>query len=107
MVLAQYAETYPVKEEVDEDDVAAVVGRWTGIPVDRLLESETQKLIHLEERLHERVVGQDEAVEAVSNQLFLWLQGEQRTITVFPLSASSRIFSPIVSNVSVYESESS
>ena len=58
-----------VKEEVDEDDVAAVVGRWTGIPVDRLLESETQKLIHLEERLHERVVGQDEAVEAVSNAL--------------------------------------
>src|SRR5437588_7556464 len=49
-----------VKEEVDEDDIAAVVGRWTGIPVDRLLESETQKLIHLEERLHERVVGQND-----------------------------------------------
>src|SRR4051794_36896412 len=58
-----------VKEEVDEDDIAAVVGRWTGIPVDRLMESETQKLIHLEERLHERVVGQNEAVEAVSNAL--------------------------------------
>src|SRR5262249_13803930 len=53
-----------VKEEVDEDDVAAVVGRWTGIPVDRLLEGETEKLIHMEERLHQRVVGQDEAVEA-------------------------------------------
>src|SRR5437762_1297885 len=58
-----------VKEEVDEDDVAAVVARWTGIPVDRLLEGETEKLIHMEERLHDRVVGQDEAVEAVANAL--------------------------------------
>src|ERR687887_472040 len=58
-----------VKEEVDEDDVAAVVARWTGIPVDRLLEGETEKLIHMEERLHERVIGQDEAVEAVANAL--------------------------------------
>jgi ATP-dependent Clp protease ATP-binding subunit ClpB len=58
-----------VKEEVDEDDVASVVARWTGIPVDRLLEGETEKLIHMEERLHERVVGQDEAVEAVANAL--------------------------------------
>src|SRR5213596_2926817 len=58
-----------VKEEVDEDDVAAVVARWTGIPVDRLLEGETEKLIHMEERLHQRVIGQDEAVEAVANAL--------------------------------------
>jgi len=58
-----------VKEEVDEDDVAAVVARWTGIPVDRLLEGETEKLINMEERLHQRVVGQDEAVEAVANAL--------------------------------------
>jgi ATP-dependent Clp protease ATP-binding subunit ClpB len=58
-----------VKEEVDEDDVASVVARWTGIPVDRLLEGETEKLIHMEDRLHERVVGQDEAVEAVANAL--------------------------------------
>lgn len=58
-----------VKEEVDEDDVAAVVARWTGIPVSRLLEGETEKLIHMEERLHQRVVGQDEAVEAVANAL--------------------------------------
>jgi ATP-dependent Clp protease ATP-binding subunit ClpB len=58
-----------VKEEVDEDDVAAVVARWTGIPVDRLLEGETEKLIHMEERLHQRVVGQDDAVEAVANAL--------------------------------------
>jgi ATP-dependent Clp protease ATP-binding subunit ClpB len=58
-----------VKEEVDEDDVAAVVARWTGIPVDKLLEGETEKLIHMEERLHERVVGQDEAVTAVADAL--------------------------------------
>jgi ATP-dependent Clp protease ATP-binding subunit ClpB len=58
-----------VKEEVDEDDVAAVVARWTGIPVSRLLEGETEKLIHMEERLHQRVVGQEEAVEAVANAL--------------------------------------
>jgi ATP-dependent Clp protease ATP-binding subunit ClpB len=58
-----------VKEEVDEDDVAAVVARWTGIPVDRLLEGETEKLVHMEERLHQRVVGQAEAVEAVANAL--------------------------------------
>jgi ATP-dependent Clp protease ATP-binding subunit ClpB len=58
-----------VKEEVDEDDIATTVARWTGIPVDRLLEGETEKLIHMEERLHQRVVGQDEAVAAVANAL--------------------------------------
>jgi ATP-dependent Clp protease ATP-binding subunit ClpB len=58
-----------VKEEVDEDDIATVVARWTGIPVDRLLEGETEKLIHMEERLHRRVVGQSEAVAAVANAL--------------------------------------
>ena len=58
-----------VKEEVDEDDIATTVARWTGIPVDRLLEGETEKLVHMEERLHQRVVGQDEAVSAVANAL--------------------------------------
>ena len=58
-----------VKEEVDEDDIAGVVGSWTGIPVSRLLEGETEKLIHMEERLHRRVIGQHAAVEAVSNAL--------------------------------------
>jgi ATP-dependent Clp protease ATP-binding subunit ClpB len=58
-----------VKEEVDEDDIAAVVSSWTGIPVARLLEGEVEKLIHMEERLHRRVVGQAQAVEAVSNAL--------------------------------------
>jgi ATP-dependent Clp protease ATP-binding subunit ClpB len=58
-----------VKEEVDEDDIATNVSRWTGIPVERLLEGETEKLIHMEERLHQRVVGQGEAVAAVANAL--------------------------------------
>ena len=58
-----------VKEEVDEDDIAAVVSTWTGIPVSRLLEGEVEKLIHMEERLHRRVIGQDQAVEAVANAL--------------------------------------
>jgi ATP-dependent Clp protease ATP-binding subunit ClpB len=66
---SQQAAGSMVKEEVDEDDVAAIVARWTGIPVDRLLEGETEKLVHMEERLHQRVVGQDEAVEAVANAL--------------------------------------
>jgi ATP-dependent Clp protease ATP-binding subunit ClpB len=56
-----------IKEEVDEDDIAAVVARWTGIPVSRLLEGEVQKLAHLEEHLHKRVIGQDEAVSAVAD----------------------------------------
>ncbi len=58
-----------LKEEVDADDVAEVVARWTGIPVSRLLEGETEKLIHMEDRLHERVVGQDEAIDAVATAL--------------------------------------
>jgi ATP-dependent Clp protease ATP-binding subunit ClpB len=58
-----------LKEEVDEEDIAEVVAKWTGIPVKRLLESETQKLIKMEERLRERVVGQDEAIIAVSNAI--------------------------------------
>ena len=56
-----------LKEEVDAEEIAAIVARWTGIPVSRLLEGETQKLLHMEERLHERVVGQDEALRVVSN----------------------------------------
>jgi ATP-dependent Clp protease ATP-binding subunit ClpB len=56
-------------EEVTEEDVAEVVARWTGIPVARLMEGEVEKLIHMEERLHDRVIGQDEAVAAVANAL--------------------------------------
>ena len=60
-------ETRLLKEEVDEDDIAAVVSRWTGIPVARLMEGETEKLLKLEDLLHQRVVGQDEAVRAVAD----------------------------------------
>ncbi len=56
-------------EEVTEEDIAEVVGRWTGIPVSKLMEGEVEKLIHMEERLHDRIIGQDEAVEAVANAL--------------------------------------
>ena len=56
-----------LKEEVDDEDVAEVISRWTGIPVSKMLEGEKEKLVHMEERLHKRVIGQSEAVEAVSN----------------------------------------
>ena len=58
-----------LKEQVDDEDIAEVVARWTHIPVSRLLEGEVQKLVHMEERLHQRVVGQDDAVVAVSNAI--------------------------------------
>ncbi|MCC6768960.1 MAG: ATP-dependent chaperone ClpB [Bacteroidia bacterium] len=58
-----------IKEEVDAEDIAGVVSRWTGIPVNRMLQSEREKLLHLEEELHKRVVGQDEAIEAVSDAI--------------------------------------
>jgi ATP-dependent Clp protease ATP-binding subunit ClpB len=58
-----------LKEEVDEEDIAEVVSTWTGVPLSKLLESEMQKLLHIEERLHERVVGQDYAVSAVASAI--------------------------------------
>jgi ATP-dependent Clp protease ATP-binding subunit ClpB len=58
-----------LKEEVDEEDVAAIVSKWTGIPVSKMLEGETQKLVQMEDRLRERVVGQDEALSAVANAI--------------------------------------
>jgi ATP-dependent Clp protease ATP-binding subunit ClpB len=63
------AERKFLKEEVDEEDVAEVVARWTGIPTARLMEGELEKLVHMEDGLHARVVGQDEAVSAVSNAI--------------------------------------
>ena len=58
-----------LKEEVDAEDIAEVVSKWTGVPVSRLMEAEAAKLIHLEDHLHERVVGQDDAVTAVANAI--------------------------------------
>jgi ATP-dependent Clp protease ATP-binding subunit ClpB len=75
-----------LKERVDAEDVAEVVGKWTGIPVSRLMEGEVEKLVQMEERLHRRVVGQDEAVQAVANALRrsrAGLQDPDRPIGVF------------------------
>jgi ATP-dependent Clp protease ATP-binding subunit ClpB len=58
-----------LKEEVDEEDIAEIVAKWTGIPVSRMMEGEVEKLIQMEQRLHERVIGQDEAIAAVANAL--------------------------------------
>jgi ATP-dependent Clp protease ATP-binding subunit ClpB len=83
-----------LKEEVDEEDIAEVVSKWTGIPVVRMLESEKQKLLHMEERLHERVIGQDEAVEAVSDAIRrsrAGLQDENRPIGSFIFMGSTGV----------------
>ncbi|MDA2927226.1 ATP-dependent chaperone ClpB [Acidobacteria bacterium AH-259-G07] len=66
LLMKKQKESRLLKEEVDDEDIAEVVSRWTSIPVSRLLEGEMQKLLHLEEELHRRVVGQDEAVTAVA-----------------------------------------
>jgi ATP-dependent Clp protease ATP-binding subunit ClpB len=75
-----------IKEEVDAEDIAAVVARWTGIPVSRMLQSEREKLIHLEDELHKRVIGQEEAIAAVSDAVRrsrAGLQDEKRPIGSF------------------------
>ncbi len=75
-----------IKEEVDAEDIAGVVSRWTGIPVTRMLQSEKEKLLHLEEELHKRVVGQDEAITAVSDAIRrsrAGMQDEKRPIGSF------------------------
>jgi ATP-dependent Clp protease ATP-binding subunit ClpB len=58
-----------LKEEVDEEDIAEIISRWTHIPVSKLVQGEKEKLLHLSEHLHERVIGQDEAVEAVADSV--------------------------------------
>ena len=83
-----------LKEEVDAEDIADIVARWTGIPVARMLESDRQKLLHLEERLHERVVAQDEAVKAVSDAIRrsrAGLQDEKRPIGSFIFLGSTGV----------------
>jgi ATP-dependent Clp protease ATP-binding subunit ClpB len=83
-----------LKEEVDAEDIAEIVARWTGIPVTRMLESDRQKLLHLEERLHQRVIAQDEAVVAVSNAIRrsrAGLQDEKRPIGSFIFLGSTGV----------------
>ncbi|MCE2787552.1 MAG: ATP-dependent chaperone ClpB [Bacteroidota bacterium] len=66
---AQQGDSAMVKEEVDSEDIAGVVSRWTGIPVTRMLQSEREKLLHLEHELHKRVVGQEEAIQAIADAI--------------------------------------
>jgi ATP-dependent Clp protease ATP-binding subunit ClpB len=83
-----------LKEEVDAEDIADILSRWTGIPVTRMLESERIKLLHLEDRLHERVVAQDEAVRAVSDAIRrsrAGLQDEKRPIGSFIFLGSTGV----------------
>ena len=83
-----------LKEEVDAEDIADILSRWTGIPVTRMLESERMKLLHLEDRLHERVVAQDEAVRAVSDAIRrsrAGLQDEKRPIGSFIFLGSTGV----------------
>jgi len=83
-----------LKEEVDAEDIAEIVSRWTGIPVSRMLESERAKLLHLEDRLHERVVGQDDAVRAVAEAIRrsrAGLQDEKRPIGSFIFLGSTGV----------------
>lgn len=68
-LIEQQADNAMVKEEVDSEDIADVVSRWTGVPVTRMLQGEREKLIHLEEELHKRVIGQEEAIEAISDAI--------------------------------------
>ena len=79
--LGESSRTRPtlLKEEVDEEDIAQVVSRWTGIPLSKLLEGEIQKLLHLPEELHKRVVGQDEAVDAVADAVMRARGGSERS----------------------------
>lgn len=67
--LAQHQDSQLLKEEVSEEDIASVVSRWTGIPVTKMMTGEREKLLHLDDTLHERVVGQDEAVRVVSDAI--------------------------------------
>lgn len=74
-VIEQQEEGAMLKEEVDADEIAAVVSKWTGIPVTKLLEGEVEKLLRMEERLHQRVIGQEDAIRAVSNAMRRALAG--------------------------------
>ncbi len=77
-----------LKEEIDEDDIATIVAKWTGIPVTRMLEGEIQKLVQMPERLKDRVIGQDEAVRLVSNAILRNRAGLERS-AAGPSAASS------------------
>ena len=82
-----------VREEVTADDIAEVVSRWTGIPVTKMMQSEREKLLHLEAELHKRVIGQDEAITAVSDAVRrsrAGLQDPKRPIASFIFYSTTR-----------------
>ena len=58
-----------LKEEIDEEDIATIISKWTGVPVSKLVEEESEKLLHMEDVLHKQVIGQDEAVEVISDSI--------------------------------------
>jgi ATP-dependent Clp protease ATP-binding subunit ClpB len=83
-----------LKEEVDAEDIAEIVGKWTGIPVQRMLESDRTKLLHLEDRIHERLVDQEDAVRAVADAIRrsrAGLQDEKRPIGSFIFIGSTGV----------------
>ena len=65
----QWEAEHKLDETVDMNDIADVIHQWTGIPLSQLMESEADKLVHMEERLHERIIGQDEAIKAISDAI--------------------------------------
>ncbi len=77
-----------LKEEIGEDDIARIVAKWTGIPVTKMLEGETRKLVQMPERLQDRVIGQNEAVRLVANAILRNRAGFERPIAT-PSAASS------------------
>ncbi len=88
------AESKLIKEEVDAEDIAEIVARWTGIPVSRMLQSEREKLLHLEDELHKRVIGQDEAITAVSDAVRrsrAGLQDEKKPVGSFIFLGSTGV----------------
>ncbi|QZE13696.1 ATP-dependent chaperone ClpB [Halosquirtibacter laminarini] len=93
-VVNQNSEDQMIKEEVDSEDIAEVVAKWTGIPVTKMMKSDREKLIHLEEALHERVVGQEEAITAVSDAIRrsrAGLQDEKKPIGSFIFLGSTGV----------------
>jgi len=83
-----------LKEEVDAEDIAEIVAKWTGIPVQRMLEGERTKLLHLEDRIHERMVDQEDAVKAVADAIRrsrAGLQDERRPIGSFIFLGSTGV----------------
>ena len=75
----QWEAEHQLDEVVDVNDIAEVVAQWTGIPVNQMMETESEKLLHMEERLHEHIIGQDEAIHAISDAIRRARSGSERS----------------------------